>query len=86
MEDVRQYHKYLDEMPPPPDTPAGMEGYWATQCVLEALMPIIKHLSQVFVTLAGRSQGLAVVGKPILPSMASPCSCLVSLHEEARRM
>ena len=86
MEDVRQYHKYLDEMPPLPDTPAGMEGYWATQCVLEALMPIIKHLSHVFVTLPAPSHGLAVLGKPILPSMASPCSCLVSLHEEARRM
>lgn len=86
MENVSKYHKYLDDTPPPPDTPPGMEGYWATRCVLDALMPIIKRLSHVFVTLAGRSLGLAMIGKNVLPSMASPCTCLVSLHEEARCM
>jgi len=74
----KKYAAYMDT-PPVDINDESLASYWATRCMLQALQPILELRGPLFVGLAGRSLGLAMVSRRVLPGDPSPITIKVNL-------
>ncbi|KAK9805643.1 hypothetical protein WJX72_009802 [[Myrmecia] bisecta] len=68
--DAKEYANYFQ--PPSEQLGEALAPYWPTKCLMEELEAMVDCGSHVFVGLAGRSLGLALVGNNVSPIISSP--------------
>ncbi|KAK9810468.1 hypothetical protein WJX72_011198 [[Myrmecia] bisecta] len=68
--DAKEYANYFQ--PPSEQLSEALAPYWPTKCLMEELEAMVDCGSHLFVGLAGRSLGLALVGNNVSPIISSP--------------